>query len=107
LLLDVRKKYAPQDDANHNVLAKRLAVAVEMVQGLAPKPRGTRRKRPRGPDRKTIEGVERMKVARREQPGISWKKLYKVGGFDSENAAKTAMSIPTIYNPWVSMGSLS
>jgi hypothetical protein len=31
-LLDVRTKYAPQDLANHDVIAKRLAVAVEKVQ---------------------------------------------------------------------------
>ncbi len=36
LLLDVPKKYVPQNPANHNILAKRLAVAVEMVQEVTP-----------------------------------------------------------------------
>lgn len=47
-------------------------------------------KRTRGPDKNTLSGVKRMVAARKENPRIRWKRLCKVGGFDTVPAAKMA-----------------
>lgn len=66
--------------------------AVEDVERKEPggRDKGDAPKKPRGPDAKTLEGVRRMKAERQSGRRPTWKRLARIGGFGSIDAAKKA-----------------